>query len=48
MKKKYSNDRSSFAGKKATLSAPSGTGRHKNPQIKSVAGKAMSGFKQKK
>lgn len=48
MKKTKGNDSSSYSAKKATLVAPKGTGRHKNPAIKSTAGKAMAGLKVKK
>jgi hypothetical protein len=48
MKKNKGNDSSSYAGKKATLQVPKGTGRHKNPAIKSTAGAAMASIKLKK
>tara|TARA_R110002126_G_scaffold291760_1_gene457034 strand:- start:24838 stop:24987 length:150 start_codon:yes stop_codon:yes gene_type:complete len=49
MKHNKGNDKSSLAAKKATLSAiPSSTGRHRDPKMKSLAGKAMQGGKLKK
>lgn len=48
MKDSKSNDKSSLAGKKATLICPKSTSRHNDPKIKSIAGKAMNGGKLKK
>ena len=48
MKDTKKNDSSSYAAKKASLVVPSTTGRHCDPKMKSVAGKAMQGGKIKK
>lgn len=49
MKGKSKKCTSSFSAKKATLSSiPGSVGRHRNPKISPIRGKAMSGGKFKK
>lgn len=48
MKTSKGNDKSSMSGKKATLTVPKSTGRHRDGKIKPVSGHAMKGGKFRK